>query len=381
MRFRNQSWVWAWAIGFAATGFAARAGAASSAPVTVVEVTSGAAELGAEQLRALIATELGDTVVAPGDPRAATAQGTLTVDLDREHTELSVSYLANSAPLQRHVALPRTVIEAQRAVVLLAGNLARDEAIGLAAELRHEHAAAPPPTLRATRNPKTLDDASDASHAEQAQRQEAARMQATLEFYARNDRNSRHAVGWAALATGTVGIGAGAYIAAQSKQDLWLLPGAEGVLIMGAGVVSLLTPTPFEDIAEYGRKAAASPGATEQVWLTAAHAERRRRKVAGGFALTAGILSAGFGTFLLLDSRSSNSDANRDGSSLIFMALGGIDGIVGVYSIATEGPVEGGLHAYERSSGRVLDGAHASAPRLQLGATPSGFMAGLSGTF
>ena len=382
MRFRNQSWVWAWAIGIAATGFAARVGAASSAPVTVVQVTSGAAELGAEQLRALIATELGCTVVAPSDPRAATAQGTLTVDLDREHAELSVTYLAHSAPLQRHVALPRTVSEAQRAAVLLSGNLARDEALDLAAELRQEHAPAPSPTQRATPKPKTLDDSSDASQVELARRQEAARMQATLEFYARNDRNSRHAAGWAALATGALGVGAGAYIALQSKQDLWLLAGAEGVVIMGAGAVSLLSPTAFEDIAEYGRKAAASPGATERVWLTAAHAEHRRRKAAGVFALTAGILSAGFGTFLLLDSRSSNNDPNRYyGLSLMFMALGGIDGIGGAYALTTEWPVESGLHAYERSSGRVLDEARASAPKLQLGATPSGFMAGLSGTF
>ena len=362
MRFRNQSWVWAWAIGIAATGIAARAGAASSAPVTVVQVTSGAAELGPEQLRALIATELGCTVVAPGDPRAASAQGTLTVDLDldREHAELSVTYLAHSAPLQRHVALPRTVSEAQRAAVLLSGNLARDEAQGLAAELRQAHAPAPSPTPTSDPQPKNARrHQSEVSQVELAQRREAARLQATLEFYARNDRNSRRAAGWAALATGALGVGAGAYIAAQSKQDLWLLASTEGVHIMGAGIVSLLTPTAFEDIAEYGRKAVASPGATEQVWLTAAHAERRRRKVAGVFALTAGILGAGFGTFLLLDSRSSNSDANRYGSSLIFMALGGIDGIAGAYALATEGPVESGLHAYERSSGRVLDGSHA----------------------
>ena len=206
-------------------------------------------------------------------------------------------------------------------------------------------------------------------------------MQATLEFYARNDRNSRHAAGWAALATGALGVGAGAYIASQSKQDLWLLAGVEGVVIMGVGGVSLLSPTAFEDIAEYGRKAVASPGATEQVWLNAAHAERHRRKVAGVFALTGGVLSAGFATFLLLDSHSSNSDATRYGQALVFMALGGIDGIGGAYALATEGPVESGLHAYERSSGRVLDGAQASAPKLQLGMTPSGFMAGLSGTF
>jgi hypothetical protein len=371
----------AWAIGIATTGFAPLAGAASSAPVTVVEVTSGAAELGAEQLRALIATELGCTVVAPGDPRAATAQGTLTVDLDREHADLSVTYLAHSTPLQRHVVLPRTVSEAQRAAVLLSGNLARDEAIGLAAELRQGHPPAPSPTARATPNQRALDDSSDASQVALAQRQETARMQATLEFYARNDRNSRHATGWAALATGALGVGAGAYIASQSKQELWLLAGVEGVVIMGVGGVSLLSPTAFEDIAEYGRKAAASPGATERVWLTAAHAEQRRRKVAGVFALTAGILSAGGGTFLLLDSRSSNSDANRYGSALIFMALGGIDVMAGVYALATEGPVESGLHAYERTSGRVLDGAHASAPKLHFGMTPSGFVAGLSGTF
>jgi hypothetical protein len=381
MRFRNQSWVWAWAIGIVATGFAAPARAASSAPVTVVEVSSGAAELGAEQLRALIATELGCTVVAPGDPRAATAQGTLTVDLDREHAELSVTYLAHSAPLQRHVALPRTVSEAQRAAVLLSGNLARDEAMGLAAELRQEHASPPSPTPSATPNPKTLDDSSDASQVALAQRQEAARLQATLEFYAGNDRNSRRAAGWAALATGALGVGASAYIASQSKQELWLLAGSEGLLIMGAGGLSLLSPSAFEGIAEYGRKAAASPGATERAWLTAAHAERSRRKVAGVVALTAGILSAGFGTFLLFDSPSSNNDANRYGPSLIFMALGGIDGIAGAYAFATEGPVESGLHAYERSSGRVLDGAHSSVPKLQFGMTPSGFMAGLSGTF
>jgi hypothetical protein len=107
--------------------------------VIVIDVAPTATELDPEQLRTLIARELGATAVPPGDPRAEAAGGTATINLDRTAGELSVTFLGSAAPITRRVPLPGEPASARNAAVALVGNLARDEASELAAELRKQH--------------------------------------------------------------------------------------------------------------------------------------------------------------------------------------------------------------------------------------------------
>ncbi len=137
--------LFAWACAVVAFTLARGAHADSwEGSVIVVDVAPGASELDPHQLRTLIARELRAQAVLPSDPRAATASGVLTIDVDRANGELSVTFLGSATPVTRRVPLPADSVTARDAAVVLAGNLARDEASELAAELRKQH----PPAVR-----------------------------------------------------------------------------------------------------------------------------------------------------------------------------------------------------------------------------------------
>jgi hypothetical protein len=106
-------------------------------PLIVVAVEARARSLDEARLRHAIGVELGEEAVAPGDPRADKARGTLTIDAFEG--KLVVTYAEHDALLARRVDMPASKDAAVRTVVLLAGNLARDEARDLADELRRTH--------------------------------------------------------------------------------------------------------------------------------------------------------------------------------------------------------------------------------------------------
>ncbi len=111
----------------------ASAEALAAGGLVVLEIAAG--PLDRDRVRAEIARELGAEVVAPEDPRAAAAAGTLGVVA--KAGSLTVSYRASArAPLVRTVPLPADARQAESVAVLLAGNLARDEAAELVAALR-----------------------------------------------------------------------------------------------------------------------------------------------------------------------------------------------------------------------------------------------------
>jgi hypothetical protein len=154
----------------------------ASESVTVVEVAPAATSLEPDKLRALIANELHTDVVAPDDPRAGSAKGTVFVDVDAQHNRLSVRYVAHRAAILRQVPLPKDSASVRSAVVVLAGNLARDEASDLAAELRRQQTPTPAP--RAPESQAATD--ADAVERESA----AIRLRATLDYYAQRDHDS-----------------------------------------------------------------------------------------------------------------------------------------------------------------------------------------------
>jgi hypothetical protein len=106
--------------------------------VIVLVVLPSAARLDASRLRVDIGTELGADVVMPDDALAPSAMGTLTVGLDASGAggTITIRYETRAEPISRQMELPPVPDAAERAVVLLAGNLARDESAELALAVR-----------------------------------------------------------------------------------------------------------------------------------------------------------------------------------------------------------------------------------------------------
>ena len=113
-------------------------------PVLVVTVSASALELDSGPLRAAIGRELQLEGVAPDDDRASRARGHLDIALDGPAHQLVVTYSGGAGPLVRHVDLPPDRDATTRVVVMLAGNLGRDEAGELTESLRILAAAATP---------------------------------------------------------------------------------------------------------------------------------------------------------------------------------------------------------------------------------------------
>jgi hypothetical protein len=119
-RIRGWSTAWIVVLSVLAQGELARA---ADEPVTVVDIAPSAEDLDSAELRASIASELHARVVAPGDPLAPAAKGTLRVDVDRKSGHLTVTYVARSVPIARSIPLPDDRAAARTRAVLLAGNL------------------------------------------------------------------------------------------------------------------------------------------------------------------------------------------------------------------------------------------------------------------
>jgi hypothetical protein len=111
--------------------FCLRPAVGAPSPPVVVQIEPGAADLYAAALRAAASRELGVRVLAPDDPGAAEAEVRVAVGVDRERGELVVT----RGGVARRIALPRDPLDAQKAAAFLIGNLARDQASDVIAEL------------------------------------------------------------------------------------------------------------------------------------------------------------------------------------------------------------------------------------------------------
>jgi hypothetical protein len=111
--------------------------------VLVVVVPPIWSEADAEATREAIGRELGVAAVAPSDPRAEHGSGTLRIDLDPSKGNLAVSYQERPRAITRTIPMPLTRQDMLKSIVVLSGNLARNEANELAHAMQP---VAPPPT-------------------------------------------------------------------------------------------------------------------------------------------------------------------------------------------------------------------------------------------
>jgi hypothetical protein len=285
----------------------ARAGAQGPpGEVVVVEVPGAPADAAA--LRSAIGAELGADAVPPTDPRAASARGTLVVGVDAHR--LTVSYRTRSEPVERTVDLPGDPAAALRAVVVLAGNLARDEGTELAAELRHAQPASPAPAPAGSAR-----KAEEMARDDEAQL-EAIRLQATLDYYARQDRSGRLAASWTALGLGAVGIGTGLAITNVNRYTTPYDPTGALILTVGGALavdslIGFTTSSRLEDLAAYNRHGGGETS-TEEAWVRAASSEHSRRHTLGILNVILGSAAIGFGARRASPPRAPTSRAAPD---------------------------------------------------------------------
>jgi hypothetical protein len=359
----------------------ARAGEQAT-DVVVVDLAPGASELDADELRKAIGQELHARVVGPADPAAASAKGTLTVDLDRHAGQVSVQYAARTSPTTRHVPLPADPAATRSAIVALAGNLARDEAGELAAELRGARGGAatagpeaPGPT--STSGTSAASPTPEAKGTTTATRSDEAkpeaidpdRLRATIDRYAAEERASFAALRWAGLTVAGAGIaGELTLYATHGPSSLAALAASGGAFGVALVLDTALLPAPFAELARSTRRE--FPAETEARWARLAQEERSRRDLTGVVGLAAAGVAWGVATYVV------TANPNPSPQTLEWAASGYAVGAIAVFvalpQLMTDGPVASGLHAYETSVGRVLRPVDTTSARLDVTPMPGG---------
>jgi hypothetical protein len=324
-------------------------------PVVVVAIAPAASELDAPKLRAAIGAELEVEAVPEDDPLAGSARGRFDVSVDRAAAELVVSYVGGPEPLVRRVGLPPDAQAEARAVVALAGNLGRDEAGDLVAQIRKVAPREPPPTPPAS-NPE-----------EAANERDEQLLMRMLADDARRDRTTRLATSLTFIGVGVAAIVAGSIDASRADESRV----APLVTPLGLPLILLgIFGNPFVDTdlgltrhsrlerlsayyppdSETGRPWARSQ--VEQMWKKTAIDARRERSGIVLPLVAIGTLGAGLGAFLLVAvDRHDTLEASIDISSIVLGA-----GVV-VWALATtpgETDTEFRLHEYERAVGRPI---------------------------
>jgi hypothetical protein len=130
--------------------------AAPQAPAPLVVVLySDDATVTAEAMRAQLAKDAGMPTVAPTDPAAERARGTVTVAYRPSRGELAVTFDGKKSTVSRVVAAPKPA-DAVRVAAALAANLVRNEAEDLLGKGQAPGVAPEPPATSAPKDPAPL---------------------------------------------------------------------------------------------------------------------------------------------------------------------------------------------------------------------------------
>jgi hypothetical protein len=345
----------------------------------VVDVVDDSAEFDAEAARADIARELAADVVKPRDRRAADATEKIRIVVsDAEHM-LRVAYEGDSGSNERTIDLPPDRVLAERAAVILASNLARDEASQLAADLKREKPAPPTTDPSPTKEDVDPDD------------EEAARLGKALAVEAQRARGWNSAADWVLGA----GFGAGAAGAAMtflgltgqttSADLVWVLYGTSVAFLPLSG---LLRQGDFDELSvrfATERANGSSSGAivedVERIWQWRARNERNRRKVAGWLGVIAGGGLVVAGSWFYFQSTQTPETSFFSPAFIAFGAAGLLDLAAGIAFVALPSPMESAWRSYKGPASSVgAPGSATLTPFLGPVAT-GGAVVGMSGQF
>jgi hypothetical protein len=219
------------------------------------------------------------------------------------------------------------------------------------------------------------------TEAEQPDRETAAdRLQSTLDYYADRARQAREVGSATLIALGAVGAGTGIYLLAANQG--YAIPGVLNTVIGGSfmlgGVVALFTTSKFEALAAVDRKGA-NALATEQAWARAASDERSFRRLGGFISVIGGGVVLAIGAASLFDRTA--FAATPDASVAlgeVYLAEGGLDVLLGMSSLAVEGPLESAWHAYQRTSGQSVGLGVSLLQHVHIAPTRGGAQAGFA---
>lgn len=368
--------------------------------IVVVDVAPDATEVDEARLRAAIGGELGADAVAPGDARAAHARGTITVSIDRTAQALVVSYREGEMPVTRRIALPGDPEAVSRAVVVLAGNLARDEGSELAAELRKSRRAedaATSPGAGADTSPRTTAGAGIPPQSQAAIQTEDAeavqdvdRMGRVLAYATGHDRTLRAVAGWSLFGLGLGAAGVGAYLTLTKQGGatplILLLDAFPTLQAIG---LELVPSAELDKIASYyerdratGRAAPLVRRDLELLWRQAAHREHSMRRLFGWMGIVGGTLVLGLVAAAFVSELHQGPVPSHDVAlDAILAGAGAVPLGYGIYAITTDGPVESALDAYERGSGRSVSPGGGGDVGLRISPVPGGGTLGVGGSF
>jgi hypothetical protein len=345
------------------------AAAEEAARVYVVDVRPAAARVDGAKVRARIASDLHADVVAPDDPRSASAQGVATVDVDAESHALVVTYVARSAPQTR--TLPPSVNDedAGTAVAVVVGNLARDEAGELADALRKK---------------KTHAETTSVAPATTERERTEPNVKVIIADHVERETKRARVIGWSATGLGVAASTAGIAMAGESNlrtQSTLLV--VSGAMLGGIGLGTLIMDGPYLELshATNNYDAASSAG----IWERAAAREHSDRRFSGFLGLGIGVASLATGTIIAVDQKLSMGIDPRTSWATTFIAIGAVDTALAIFTLGTDGPLESGWKTYQAITGRTpaepASGALRTRPRFTAFPLQGGGGAAFSGTF
>ena len=286
----------------------------------------------------------------------------------------------NGTPIVRRIDRPGDADATLRAAVLLAGNLARDEASELAKMLRKKGPAAEAPAASAA-DPELESDA-DFPRDPESER-DLERMGRTLAWYTGHKRELRETFAWTTVGVGAAMLVGGFVVGLTQKWN-------EGSVWVGAGFgVGLVGPlaqpngkldelrTYYDQDRVSGRPARMVRDDLEAMWLRAAHRERTLRLVGGFLELVVvGAVVASEAWLRSTYSVSSTAPIDPFAVGVGTAALG-----ISVIAFSGPGPVEAALGSYSRATGRLARSEDAPRRPLRLSPIVGAGVLGVRGSF
>lgn len=375
MRLRVLAFIALLAGSVSTTAAAQDRAAGAGGPPLVLDATA-APGVDAERLRVEIAKETKRPVVLAGDPRGAPASAHITVVL--QGAKLQVRYDAGT--LEREVRAEDGAEARIQQITLLAGNLARNEADELVAQLRK------PASNPALLMPEQAAAPSAAPATGSATTDEAyRRLESTLSYHLDADSNGRFYAGGAQLVVAAAAVPTGLYIRNRLDEEL-----AGNLLIAGGltfglwGTLDLVGSfydqsafrTMHQDLV---RKYQANPSPNviaeiEQAWQRDAQIARSVRRWVAGTGMGVGALGLATGMAFALTAGTSAKDDGRGAASAAIMGASGIALALSVNEWFTPSPSERYYEGYMRATGQWK-------PTASIAPLPGGAAIALSGHF
>lgn len=334
--------------------------------VIVVEVEGDIEDRDA--LRNAIGAELHATAVGADDPRATSARGTLTIEARGADKRVSATYRSLGAPVSRTVDLPDDPTRARNVAVLLAGNVARQEADELLGRMK-----APQPAVVAA-----VPQASDAA--------DLARLRAMLRDFASDHRRGRIVQGLSFLGMGALELGIGAWH--LSEGGAYRERAGLGFVVWGTidglfGVLDLAGASRYEDLTDALEKDVRAGVAPEKAlargeerWARAADEAKRARRLGGGLGAAFGALGLGLGLARPVILSESTREREDSSVAISMVAVGGVSLVVGITQLVIPSGIEQSWDVYQR-----MKAPPAFRPSVGFTPTPGGATIGMGFTF